>query len=118
MKKLKVDAAPFEEVVKRCEYDITHAGAHLPEQGAAIGEEHAQRSSDRLSSCERRSTIVSVNIRERQIIQTMHDRRVERAFRGAVDSEPFAAFVIINCIETARIGEQAETHHSNDDCEY
>ena len=42
VKEPELDAAPPQYLVKRREDDVSHPGAHSPEQGAAIAEEHPQ----------------------------------------------------------------------------
>ena len=63
-------AAAPEHLVERREDDVAHAGLHLPEEGAAVGEEHPQRAAQRLRRRQTRGVRgIAVLVGEAQVVQ-------------------------------------------------
>src|SRR5215469_11509543 len=108
MEKPKVDPTLLHYLIERSKYDIAHARAKFPKQGTAISEKHPQRAANRLPRGEAGSTVVTLLISKWQVVQPVDDGGIQRALRCSVDPQPFKAFVIVDCVEAARIGKQSK----------
>ena len=110
VEELEADAALFEHFVERRKHHVAHTAVHAPEQAAAVGEQHAEGSAQRCSGGEARALEVAVFVRERQRVDSAHERRVQRRVGRAVEPQPVAPIVVVDRVEAARIGQQAEAH--------
>ena len=64
MEELEAHAALLQHLVQRREHDVAHAGAHAPEERAAVREEHAHGAAQRHAGREARAFHVAVFVRE------------------------------------------------------
>ena len=78
----------LEGLVERREHDVAHAGAHLPEERAAVREEHPQRPANPLPRRDGRAARVAALVGQGEVVEPAHDRGVHRALGGAVQQEP------------------------------
>src|SRR5262249_49347724 len=101
-------AAAKQRSIEWCEYDVSHAAAHLPEQCAAIAKKEPQRSAQGGACCYRGTVRVASFIGQRDIVENACERGIYGALGGAVQPEPHPVVKMIDCIEAARISEQAE----------
>src|SRR5260370_4741797 len=112
MEELKRNASVLKHFVQWCEDNISHARVHLPEQGSARGEEHAQGPTKAHSCRVTRTAIISVFIGERKVVRASEQCRVERTLGRAVQPQPFAHIVVVDRVKSTRISDKSEPQHA------
>src|SRR3954470_19111004 len=106
MKELETDAAPPQRLVQRGDHNVTHAGGHLPEEGALVLEKRYAGEQYSESSGERRPTAVTVLVTEHHVVHAANQWEVKHIGMGAVAQNPCAVLLIIDCSEPPRICDQ------------
>ena len=112
MEECEAHPAPPQHLVQRGEYDVSHAAAHLPEYGAAVGEERAEESSQGDPRRNPWALEVSIFVREAESVQPAQVSRVDGTRGGAVQEEPLATVVVVDRVEAARIIHEPEANLS------
>ena len=108
-------AALLEHLVAGREHDVAHAGLHLPEHRAAVGEEHPQRAAQCLAGGQPWTCRVAVLVRQCQVVQAAHEGRIERALGRAVHAQPLAALEVVDGLQAAWRQQQAVAHRADQD---
>ena len=103
VEELELHAAPAEHLVERREDRVSHAGLHLEEEGALVGEHEPQGSGERHAGRQVLPGDVAVPRGEGEIVHEPHQgSRRERERRRAVPSEPRPHLLAVDGAEAAR----------------
>ncbi len=85
-----------QRVVERREDDVAHARGHLPEDRAAVVEEHLPRQQQTGPGCEPRALGVAVLVAEHEVVHDPDQRRLDGLRPGTVTRQPFAVVLVVD----------------------
>ena len=111
MEELEAHAPPAQRLVQRREHDVAHAGRHLPEDRAAVLEEHLRREEDRDSGAHAAARSRRTGLGEHEVVQPPDEREAGDLGRGAMTRDPVEEVLVVEITEAAPSGEQAVGEH-------
>ncbi len=115
MEELEAHPALLEDLVQRREDDVPHARVHAPEERAAVREEHAHRAAHRDAGGQPGLRRVPVLEGEDEVVDPVHEARVERLLGRPVHGEPLAPVVLVDRVEAARVEREAVHRRATQD---
>src|SRR5215831_11604663 len=101
VEELEADAAAAERFKEGREDDVSHAGGHLPEDRAAVLEEHLRREEHRDAGAHAAAAARCARVTEPEVIQATDKGEVGHLLRRAVTADPVEEILLIQGLEPA-----------------